>query len=196
MIQGIPLPDFAPDEEFLPSSNLKASFPIISSSQLATYLLHPDQNAYDAIVLGDSRFDYEYGGGFINGATNILKREDIISLYDKWKSKNVLVIFYCDAFKTRSMHIAAILHNYDCKKNSPHSIFRHIFILNDGYENFYHLYPQLCSQNGCVRMRDDFYIRTGAFKKANSNFVSEILYRGKLPRCCSVKFSCPNLTSP
>ena len=191
----IALPEIDPDEDFLNIPVKKSRFPIITSSQLVTYLTHPELCCYDTVVLADTRFEYEYSGGFIKNATNIVKKEHIIALYNKWETKNVLIVFYCDVFKTRSMHVASIFHNYDSKVNYPNTFFPHIMILNDGYENFYSSHPDLC-EKGCIRMRDDFYIRNGELKHQNSNFVSEILYRGKLPRCCSVKFSCPTLGSP
>ena len=191
----ISLPEIGPDEDFLPPSVKKSIFPIITSSQLATYLAHPEQCPYDTVVLGDTRFDYEYDGGRIKNATNIIKREHMLALYNAWKSKNVLIVFYCDYCKTRSMHVASIFHNYDQKMNYPNTLFPHILILHDGYEAFYSSHPDLC-EKGCIRMRDDFYIQNGQLKHQNSNFVSEILYKGKLPRCCSVKFSYLNLGSP
>ncbi|KAI5180272.1 hypothetical protein NEOKW01_0601 [Nematocida sp. AWRm80] len=104
-------------------------------------------NKIDAIFI-DCRFEYEYNGGHIAGAKNIMTQIGIMllfnSLLDKQPQKLTL-IFYCEYSSVRAPKLASYLRNEDRRNsNYPSLYFPNVYIMEGGYKEFYKQYPEHC----------------------------------------------------
>ncbi|XP_055997917.1 M-phase inducer phosphatase-like [Ostrea edulis] len=100
----------------------------------------------------DCRYPYEFEGGHIQGAENIYTEESILGLLRARHSaatniKRNILIFHCEFSTERGPTKCRFLRNKDRdlnKENYPVLNFPEIYLLHNGYMDFYTSYKTLC----------------------------------------------------
>ncbi|XP_062587537.1 M-phase inducer phosphatase-like [Saccostrea cucullata] len=131
---------------------------------------HPDLNNISAETLGelmkgkyadtigsfriiDSRYPYEFDGGHIEGAENIYTEEGILDLLHSCNKNNTdsdkrnILIFHCEFSSERGPKKCRLLRNKDRelnKENYPFLKFPEIYLLHNGYKEFYATNKTFC----------------------------------------------------
>lgn len=196
-IPGVPLPDIEDDDNNNSSSNYntnlalptensflsifhtKDSFKVITSDEFAillkekTYMNHK----FDSVTTLDGRFEYEFEGGRVLGAQNITTRDAIAYIYDALPGGNMCIVFHCEFSQNRGPYLMKLFRKYDREQNMkehPKLKFPNLFLLKDGYKQFYIDHPELCI-NGYVPMRDKKYVLNGQLKKCYTEYTKNML---------------------
>lgn len=87
---ALKLPSFTPSSE-------PDSLPRISDSTLVSVLNGDFDHMYDQKIIIDCRFEYEFRGGHIHGATNFCEKDQLAEmLFHANISPNTLLIFHCE----------------------------------------------------------------------------------------------------
>ncbi|CAK8689395.1 unnamed protein product [Clavelina lepadiformis] len=98
----------------------------------------------------DCRYPYEYEGGHVVSADNFWEEKELFKMYfnnpkPMWASqsngnyKPPVLVFYCEFSSERGPRMARALRNRDRELNRyPHLHYPELYILKDGYKNFYH----------------------------------------------------------
>ncbi|ESO00019.1 hypothetical protein HELRODRAFT_101296 [Helobdella robusta] len=131
-------------------SDLKA----ISHQTLTDVLLGKYDNVLDSCTIIDCRYPYEYEGGHIMGARNFYTKDSILSefilsnagLCTGNQKKNILV-FHCEFSSERGPKMCRFLRNKDREineNNYPHLFYPEIYLLENGYKEFFHNHIDLC----------------------------------------------------
>jgi hypothetical protein len=84
------LPSFVPEDK-------PDSLPRINQDTMISVLNGEYNDRYGQIMVIDCRFEYEYDGGHINGATNFNDKEKLArQLFDSTITNNSLIVFHCE----------------------------------------------------------------------------------------------------
>ncbi len=87
-IPQLQLPHFISDEESLPR---------ITKGTMIDVLDGKYEQCYNAAIVVDCRFEYEFNGGHIDGAVNLNSKEELAKrLFDTPLSEKTLLIFHCE----------------------------------------------------------------------------------------------------
>jgi rhodanese-related sulfurtransferase len=135
----------------------------ITSQTMEDLLLGKFNDHYDAILIIDCRFDYEYDGGHIRGALNF---PDSIGLdenvFDRAEyqamGSRLCLVFHCEFSSHRGPRGYKKFRSLDRKQNAdryPHLDFPEMYLLEGGYRNFWEN-PKLrsyCEPCGYVEMK-------------------------------------------
>lgn len=196
-IPGVPLPDIEEDDsntttpscstnlplssgnKYISILHTKDSFQVITSDEFAILLKEKTYNnhRFDSVVTLDGRFDYEFKGGRVSGARNICTREAVSDVYDSLEGGNMCIVFHCEFSQNRGPYLMSLFRKYDRQQNIkeyPKLKFPHLFLLKDGYKQFYFDHPEHCV-NGYVPMRDKKYILNGQLKKCYTEYTKNML---------------------
>lgn len=137
-------------------------FPRIEADQLERILSGNYENPFDEVLIVDCRFEYEYNGGHIDGAINLITQDALEDHFmANHRSSNSttkrLCVFHCEFSVFRGPTMASHLRKCDRIANSdsyPHLSYPDIVILEGGYERFFSKYTSLCVPQAYVEMRD------------------------------------------
>ena len=173
-------------------------FQHMTPKQLAEALSNP-LNHPRPIVVADARFSYEFQGGKIRSAENIHSKESIIKLYEKYRGRDVSIIFHCEFSHDRGPTVMAQFREYDRtlhRDTYPDLEFPHIYLLDGGYSSFYAQYPEFCV-GGYTQMREQKYCDNGQLKFCNNQYKVEFK-TPRIPRCSSqpIPFTYPIISPP
>ena len=158
-------------------------FQTISAMNLKDLLTDPSCHDFDRIVILDGRFRYEFRGGRISGARNVVTRAELAAVYDQFRGQNVLLVFHCEFSKNRGPTLMRMFRDYDRKMNArnyPELCYPNMFLLEGGYKNFYANYPELCI-GGYVPMRDQRHVDNGELRRCHSEYARDMLQENPLP---------------
>lgn len=177
---SLPKPEF-PEEEFYNddepvSVSEDDPFKTISPRRLAEMLTDPNSHDYEAIVICDARFEYEFKGGNIRGAHSVCSHSQLHSLYHRYLGKKVAFIFHCEFSHNRGPTLLKAFRKYDREVNRdryPYIAYQDCFLLEGGYHKFYSLYPELC-KGSYTPMRDQRYTQNGELKRSHSAYINEM----------------------
>lgn len=195
MFAYIPTPDISDEEELLPLSlkGIKSSqscsiFPLINpcvqsdpfkkiaAHELASLLSDPSSHPYDIILILDARYRYEYRGGRIKGAKNVISLQQMISIYERYLHQNVCIVFHCEFSSERGPNLMRKFRDYDRKVNQksyPEINYPFIYLLEGGYARFYQEFPELC-EGGYIPMSNQNSIENGELRESHSAYVREM----------------------
>ncbi|KAF3911806.1 hypothetical protein AA313_de0207609 [Arthrobotrys entomopaga] len=118
---------------------------------------------YDKLKIVDCRFEYEFEGGHIAGATNINTLEEVEKVLlsmgseAKLEAKKTLLIFHCEYSAHRAPRIANHLRARDRHLNMhryPALHYPEIYILEGGYSGFYANHKDRCEPQNYIGMDD------------------------------------------
>ena len=163
--EGIPIPRI--DDELFPEE-FHPDTPTISCHRLAEIIENP--SSYDQIIILDARFQYEFNGGHIIGARNIINSNQIADIYNNCSGKKTCLICYCEFSQGRSPTLFKMIRSYDRNQHIndyPNLTIPNLYVLESGYRSFYDNYPSLCV-GGYINMRDPQYIQNGTLKRCFS----------------------------
>ncbi|RLV93818.1 M-phase inducer phosphatase [Spathaspora sp. JA1] len=138
------------------------SLPRIDAEQLYHILHGEHKSAFDECIIIDCRFDYEFEGGHIIGATNLSTKQELENRFifnpDASQSDiKRLVVFHCEFSVFRGPIMARHLRKCDRMANShlyPYLTYPDIVVLEQGYKTFFMKYPYLCDPQDYVEMKD------------------------------------------
>ncbi|GAB5363535.1 hypothetical protein AAMO2058_000891600 [Amorphochlora amoebiformis] len=135
----------------LPLSSPKCDDRRIDPETLVDLFTGNFKEHFDSWILIDCRYSYEYEGGHLPGAVNILLKDQLKSFFKeraqelKSSKKRVAVIFHCEYSKHRGPKAARYFRQCDREENTyPYLTFPQLYILNGGYNRFYKKYPLQC----------------------------------------------------
>ncbi|OHT11388.1 Rhodanese-like domain containing protein [Tritrichomonas foetus] len=147
----------------------------ITPNDFAVLLTNPESHGYDRLLVLDARYTYEYRGGRIIGARNIISMANMVGIFQRYKNENVCIIFHCEYSHNRGPSLMRMFREYDRKvnlQNYPKLFYPNIFLLEGGYKQFYNLHPELCI-GGYVPMRKPEFIQNGLLRKCHSEYFKD-----------------------
>nr|XP_039258732.1 LOW QUALITY PROTEIN: M-phase inducer phosphatase 3-like [Styela clava] len=122
----------------------------------------------------DCRYTYEYEGGHVNGAVNVWTEEQLIERYfncakPMWATskqqqaqagtaKPHILIFHCEFSSERGPKLARFLRSHDRDQNVyPNLYYPEVYVLKDGYKEFYKDMKDHCEPRSYVPMAHEDY---------------------------------------
>ena len=142
------------------------------------------RDRYDKYIIIDCRYWYEYNGGHINGAIQLIHKDDFdINSSDKEKTqtfknqikklffnesqlrsreecKKTLIFFHCEFSQKRGPEIYEIFRYVDREIHQsewPFLLYPEMYIIRGGYTAFFTHYSHLCTTNVHIKMNDPKY---------------------------------------
>jgi rhodanese-related sulfurtransferase len=152
-LSPIPCPVFDDDddsetftEEVFPSCPIpilvpsRDPIPRISPAALARLISGEFYGFFEALVVLDCRFPYEFEGGHVWGAINLRSLEEMRDLYDHFLGHTVCFVFHCEFSQVRGSTWAKIFREFVRIRNleagrGPTVQHPHVFVLNGGYKS-------------------------------------------------------------
>lgn len=113
------------------------------------------QNHYQII---DCRYPYEYDGGHIRGAVNLYTRAQIKDAFppgDQIADQHRIYVFHCEFSSERGPKLLRYLRSNDRNEhthNYPTLDYPELYLLHNGYKEFYASYTDLCEPCDYVPM--------------------------------------------
>lgn len=102
----------------------------------------------DQFVLLDCRFEYEYEGGHVMNAQNVVTQKSMTALFHaltKGENKNTVVVLYCEYSSVRAPRLAAHLRNEDRMCSTyPFLKLPNVYVMDGGYKAFYRKHAEYC----------------------------------------------------
>ncbi|KAF2858870.1 hypothetical protein K470DRAFT_220239 [Piedraia hortae CBS 480.64] len=147
------LPHFASPEE-------PDGLPRISQDTMADVLEAKYSHQYDDVKVVDCRFEYEYQGGHIQGATNFNDKLELTNeLFRSIEPRpRTLLIFHCEYSVHRAPLMAKFIRSHDRNVNAanyPRLTYPEMYILDGGYSGFYKMHRSKCYPQNYVEMNDE-----------------------------------------
>lgn len=132
----------------------------ISCETLAKLLTGEFKDNIASYKVIDCRYPYEYEGGHIKDAVNWYNQEMILeNLVNKdvfpadENNKRNILIFHCEFSSERGPKMSRFLRNHDRNANQyPTLKFPEVYLLNNGYKEFFEKYKNLCEPESYVQM--------------------------------------------
>ncbi|KAI9754054.1 MAG: hypothetical protein M4579_004874 [Chaenotheca gracillima] len=177
--QKLRLPHFVPDGQ-------PDSLPRVSKETLVEVMEGKYNDTYDDSVIIDCRFEYEFEGGHIQGATNFNNKELLAKhLFECRSSKRTLLVFHCEYSAHRAPIMAKFIRGQDRAANDtryPHLTYPEVYILDGGYSSFYSRHASRCFPQN--------YVEMGAKEHANTceREMGKLRQRAKLSRAQTFAF--------
>lgn len=148
-------------------------------------LVAGDHPGFDAVEIIDCRFDYEFRGGHIAGAVNVLTMDALERRFFATgataKAGVVLYVFHCEFLVYRGPNMAGKLRSLDRAHNIAHYpalSYPDVVVLDGGYKEFQRLHPGRCG--GYVAMNDDAHAETCAVLMLRARNDAKLIKRAKL----------------
>lgn len=143
------LPHFFPDGQ-------NDSIPRITRSTFLDILDGKYDNQYDNRLIVDSRFEYEYEGGHVDGAVNYNDKELLAShLFQSPPEGRTLLVFHCEYSAHRAPLMARHVRSEDRIYNAecyPRLTYPEVYILDGGYSTFFSEHRERCYPQAYVEM--------------------------------------------
>lgn len=143
------LPHFFPDGP-------NDSIPRISRATFLDILDGKFDEQYDNRLIVDSRFEYEYEGGHVDGAVNYNDKELLSSqLFESPPQGRTLLIFHCEYSAHRAPLMARHVRSEDRIFNAecyPRLTYPELYILDGGYSTFFAEHRERCYPQAYVEM--------------------------------------------
>jgi len=117
---------------------------------------------YNLLVI-DCRFEYEYNGGHIKEAMNVVTSEDLeILLLNTTleNSKRSIIIFHCEFSSKRGPTMCKYLRRRDRElhsSNYPELFYPEIYVMEGGYKKFFEEFKEQCEPEFYLTMDDPAY---------------------------------------
>jgi M-phase inducer tyrosine phosphatase len=179
------LPHFFPVDE-------PDSLPRIQLDTLISIIDGQHSQKYDNILIVDCRFEYEFQGGHIQGATNHNDKEVLANeLFNRSAAERTLLIFHCEYSVHRAPIMAKFIRQRDRAVNEnryPHLTYPETYILDGGYSSFFKAHQTRCFPQNYVEMDAKEY------EHACEKGMNKLRQRGKLGRAHT--FAAPRSSFP
>jgi len=112
---------------------------------------------FDRLVIVDCRFRYEYEAGHIHNAININTKGALRGRFFEATTQRTCVVFHCEFSSQRAPRACAYMRSHDRVVNAvgfPYLHFPDIYVVEGGYKNFFQQYPEYCTPQAYLEMRD------------------------------------------
>lgn len=145
----------------------------ISSDTVAKLLSGEFAESVANYTIIDCRYPYEYEGGHIRGAKNLYTQEQIIAEFpiqhkpeqqllqsQEGDHKRNIIIFHCEFSSERGPKLSRFLRNTDRVRNTnsyPSLDYPEVYLLHNGYKEFFEKHPELCVPNAYRPMLEPSY---------------------------------------
>ena len=108
-------------------------------------------------IIVDCRFEYEYKGGHIKHAINIVKPEHAIEKFFKEKihDMNTCILFHCEFSSHRAPKMMREVRNLDRKlheESYPQLYYPQLYLIKGGYKEFFKTFVENCEPQAYVEM--------------------------------------------
>lgn len=161
--------------------------PRISTDEFANIITN-GSHGYQQVVVVDCRFEYEYAGGHIDDAVNLLNHELLEEYFFSkvntpagGRVPNTLFVFHCEFLVYRGPNMAAHLRKLDRRANVdhyPNLSFPDVVVLDGGYKDFWLAHPGLCG--GYLPMLAETHADTCAASMNRARNEAKLIKRAKL----------------
>jgi len=154
-------------------------------------------------VIVDCRYEFEYEGGHIRGAINILEATELVQRFltnpDLSQGAPVL-LFHCEFSKNRGPKMLKLLRNLDRKIHAdtyPDLYYPELYLINKGYRNVYAQRPAVCEPQAYTEMSDPRFheVQLAAHSRVKQSYQRVKCQNGrsrrKRPRS-RLRRSCPD----
>lgn len=132
------------------------SIPRIDRSTFLDILDGKYDDQYDNRLIIDSRFEYEYDGGHVDGAVNYNDKELLAShLFQNPPDGRTLLVFHCEYSAHRAPLMARHVRSEDRIYNAecyPRLTYPEMYILDGGYSTFFSEHRERCYPQAYVEM--------------------------------------------
>ena len=159
-----PIPDMDADHSLLPTVDTDDGYQLkqISCDTLARLLKGGFSSTVKKYVIVDCRFEYEYKGGHIRGALNLVRPEAAVEVFFKNSNydENTCILFHCEFSSHRAPKLMKAVRSLDRKiheEEYPKLYYPQLYLIEGGYKQFFHKHPAFCEPRGYVAMVDDSY---------------------------------------
>ncbi|XP_060697795.1 cell division cycle 25 homolog d [Hemiscyllium ocellatum] len=136
----------------------------ISAHTVAALLLGEYERVIHEYVIVDCRYPYEYNGGHIKGALNLYSEEQLISTFFSGRlspcprKRCRVIIFHCEFSSERGPKFCRSLRRMDRNANVyPNLCFPELYILKNGYKEFFQEFATFCEPRGYIQMHHKDY---------------------------------------
>ncbi|XP_037945808.1 M-phase inducer phosphatase isoform X2 [Teleopsis dalmanni] len=145
----------------------------VSSDTLARLINGEFSNEIASYKIIDCRYPYEFEGGHIRGAQNLYTQEQIHEEFltqqkTEQNQENVqaagarrnIIIFHCEFSSERGPKLSRFLRNHDRTRNTnsyPMLDYPEIYLLHNGYKEFYETHAELCDPSSYRPMLEPAY---------------------------------------
>ncbi|XP_072095088.1 cell division cycle 25 homolog d isoform X2 [Mobula birostris] len=136
----------------------------ITAQSVAALLVGDFDHLIDGYVIVDCRYPYEYEGGHIKGALNLYTEEQLINTFFPHQRspqpvrRRTVIIVHCEFSSQRGPSVCRSLRRIDRNVNQyPRLCFPELYILKDGYKQFFQQFEMLCEPRGYVQMHSKDY---------------------------------------
>lgn len=131
----------------------------------------------------DCRYPYEFNGGHINSAVNWYNQDLILENLVKTESalpkdteKRNILIFHCEFSSERGPKMSRFLRNYDRNTNEyPTLQFPEIYLLHNGYKEFFESHKDLCDPENYLPMLDPNHVEDLRNFRSKSKCASNVM---------------------
>lgn len=144
-------------------SSEHSDFKCVSHQTVADLINGKFDGVIDNYLIFDNRYPYEYEGGHIKGAINIVTQEQMTDSYfsnPTFQTARQVVIFHCEFSSKRGPKMCRYVRKTDRtmnKQNYPKLFYPEIYILHGGYKDFYPKFPGLCVPQNYTLMLDPLF---------------------------------------
>lgn len=145
----------------------------ISSNTVARLLNGEFDQQVSSYRIIDCRYPYEFEGGHIKGAKNLYTHDQILEEFlsaqqtelqqqqnaDAGNKRNI-IIFHCEFSSERGPKMSRFLRNLDRERNTnayPALHYPEIYLLHNGYKEFYETQSEMCQPNAYRPMLEPAY---------------------------------------
>ncbi|XP_038678146.1 cell division cycle 25 homolog d [Scyliorhinus canicula] len=132
--------------------------------QTAALLAGQFEDLIDEYVIVDCRYPYEYNGGHIKGAVNLYTEEQLIDTFFPRQAASGprmhcrVIILHCEFSSERGPKFCRNLRRMDRNVNVyPSLCFPELYILKDGYKEFFQEFETFCEPRGYIQMHHKDY---------------------------------------
>jgi hypothetical protein len=110
------------------------------------------------IYILDCRFDYEYEGGHIRDAIHVNDPQVLVERFFQHRQEGPsCFIFHCEFSSKRGPSQLKLMRELDRKANQeayPHLFYPELYLMANGYCEFFAEFPQFCTPQDYIRMDD------------------------------------------
>ncbi|XP_030377597.1 cdc25-like protein phosphatase twine [Scaptodrosophila lebanonensis] len=139
----------------------------ISCDTLARLLRGQFEELVTSYHIIDCRYPYEYKGGHIVGAKNLYTHEHIIEAFPALRNASTvrqqqrnIFIFHCEFSSERGPKFLRFLRSNDRSQHTnsyPHLDYPELYLLHNGYKEFFEQYAELCTPRNYIPMLEPLY---------------------------------------
>jgi len=176
----------------LPLLKKKKQSDLISRATVVDLIEGRYADTFDQYFIIDCRYEYEFNGGHIRGASSMVPVEAEQKLQELFlnnpiKGSRVAIVFHCEFSSKRGPRACELLRKMDRLANRPdypNLHYPYVYVMEGGYQKFYEEYKPYCDGE-YLAMKDkkytaELYWNKKQERKAKSRSASVVLTRPRI----------------